>query len=1137
VRSVTKLAIRKKLSQLLAGILIGSLFPILPGIFVPGMFSTASANYQINCSGGGSFTSSGTTITSRSGSGCKGSVTIPEGIVTIATNGFYDAFDLRTVVFPSTLTTVGEWAFGNVPLTSLTLNEGLVTLGFAAFWGNRVTTLVLPNSLTSLSNDAAFGNNPFMQNLTLGSGLTNLGARTFESNSGLLSLTIPSGATSIGSNAFLGFAQSSYNYCGTSLTQTALNNAGLTGKTKTCLQTQTINRTSTSPTSPVVSGTYTPTATASSSLTVAITIASGSSSVCSISSGLVTFNAVGSCVIQYNQSGNASYSAAAQVTESLTIGKATPTFGSWSNVSKTVGDSPFTTAPSVTGSIPGNFSYSSATTSVISVSGSTLTVVGVGSSVIEATFTPSNTTNYNTAKTTMTVTVAASGVSTLSNLILSSVTLNPTFSSGTTSYTASVANSVTSTTVTPTRTQANATITVNGTSVNSGSASGAISLSVGSNPINVVVTAQNGTTSTYTVTVTRAATIPGAPTGVSGTVDNASSVVSWSAPGSNGGSAITGYTVTSSPAVAAPASCTNTTNLSCTFTGLTNGTSYTFSVIAINAAGNSSAGTSSSVTPRTVPGAPTGVSGTIDYESSVVSWSAPGSNGGSAITGYTVTSSPGGLNCTTTSTSCRVSGLTEGLTYTFIVVATNAAGNSLASNASAGVTPLKPFYVYCKNSNGVDQTITVSAVVSANSLSSCFGIVTLGAGITRLSGSTFLTAAQQVNMLSNPTYPADFNTGVTGIVFPEGFTTLDAYSLAGLGALSSLAFPNSLAPIPAFTFLRSNIKTLDFSAFLGNYGSFTISASAFSYAERPQWWRDCSAGGGVPTNGYLFDYLALRGGTAYCAPTTVATLSSLTPSSGILQTQFVSSTFAYNLSVANSVTSINFTTTLTDSRASVYVNKIPQTNGSRNTFTGGVPNSISLGAGTTEISIVVIAQDGTTQVNYTVSVTRLAFEVPGAPTGVSGIVANTSSVVSWTAPGSNGGSAITGYTVTSSPGGFTCTTTTTSCTVNGLTNGTSYTFRVIATNAAGNSVPSTASASVTPRSSDATLSASSIKGQSTTLGTPNELLTSVTAGTITLTTAQATGVDTTTFTKTDAGATISRIVKYASDASTTNSCD
>jgi hypothetical protein len=170
---------------------------------------------------------------------------------------------------------------------------------------------------------------------------------------------------------------------------------------------QSITRTSTSPTSPVKSGTYTPTATASSTLPVAITIAAGSSSVCSISAGVVTFNTAGSCVIQYNQSGNSNYLAATQVTETLTIGKATPTFSAWSGVSKNYGDSAFTvTEPSVTGSIPGSFSYSSATTSVISVSGTTLTVVGSGSSVITATFTPTDTTNYNSATTFMTVTVS-----------------------------------------------------------------------------------------------------------------------------------------------------------------------------------------------------------------------------------------------------------------------------------------------------------------------------------------------------------------------------------------------------------------------------------------------------------------------------------------------------------------------------------------------------------------------------------------------------------------------------------------------------------------------------------------------------------------------------------------------------------
>ena len=170
---------------------------------------------------------------------------------------------------------------------------------------------------------------------------------------------------------------------------------------------QTITRTSISPVSPVVAGTYTPTATASSGLTVAISIAAGSSSVCSISSGVVTFNAVGSCVIQYNQSGNASYNAAPQVTETLSIGKGTPTFSTWSGVSKTFGDSTFSvTAPTVTGSLAGSFTYSSATTSVISISGTTLTVAGAGTSIVTATFTPTDSTNYNNATTTMTVTVA-----------------------------------------------------------------------------------------------------------------------------------------------------------------------------------------------------------------------------------------------------------------------------------------------------------------------------------------------------------------------------------------------------------------------------------------------------------------------------------------------------------------------------------------------------------------------------------------------------------------------------------------------------------------------------------------------------------------------------------------------------------
>ncbi|MGW9321820.1 cadherin-like beta sandwich domain-containing protein, partial [Paenibacillus chitinolyticus] len=106
---------------------------------------------------------------------------------------------------------------------------------------------------------------------------------------------------------------------------------------------------------------------------------------------------------------------------------------------------------------------------------------------------------------TVSVTRAASTNANLSGLTLSAATLNPTFASGTTSYTAGVANNVTSVDVTPTLADGTATLKVNGSTVTSGNAS-PVSLNVGANTITVLVTAQDGTTQkTYTVTVTRAA--------------------------------------------------------------------------------------------------------------------------------------------------------------------------------------------------------------------------------------------------------------------------------------------------------------------------------------------------------------------------------------------------------------------------------------------------------------------------------------------------------------------------------------------------------------------------------------------------------------------------------------------------------
>jgi hypothetical protein len=103
---------------------------------------------------------------------------------------------------------------------------------------------------------------------------------------------------------------------------------------------------------------------------------------------------------------NASGSAAATSSATAQIAKATPTFSAWSNVTKTFGDANYSvTAPTVTGSIPGSFGYSSSNTGVISILGSTFTVAGGGSATITATFTPTDLVNYNSATTTNTVTV------------------------------------------------------------------------------------------------------------------------------------------------------------------------------------------------------------------------------------------------------------------------------------------------------------------------------------------------------------------------------------------------------------------------------------------------------------------------------------------------------------------------------------------------------------------------------------------------------------------------------------------------------------------------------------------------------------------------------------------------------------
>src|SRR5205807_1839349 len=170
---------------------------------------------------------------------------------------------------------------------------------------------------------------------------------------------------------------------------------------------------------------------------------------------------------------------------------------------------------------------------------------------------------------------------------------------------------------------------------------------------------------------------------------NGEATVTWAAPGS-GGATITGYVVTATPG-GATATVNGAGTLSAVVTGLTNGTSYTFTVHATNTVGNGpESDPSNAVVPATIPGAPTVGTATAGNGSATVTWTAPASNGGLAITGYTVTASPGGQTATVngTATSAVVAGLTNGTSYTFTLPATNAVGNSPESSSTTAVVPM-----------------------------------------------------------------------------------------------------------------------------------------------------------------------------------------------------------------------------------------------------------------------------------------------------------------------------------------------------------------------------------------------------------------------------------------------------------------
>ena len=226
------------------------------------------------------------------------------------------------------------------------------------------------------------------------------------------------------------------------------------------------------------------------------------------------------------------------------------------------------------------------------------------------------------------ITLTRATVSALSNLALSSGTLTPSFSAGTTSYTASVSGGTTSLTVTPTFSGFAQTVTVNGSSVTSGAASGAISLSFGDNTITTVGTAEDNSTTSYTVTVNR----PTPPTLATPTVTatatrgNSNSIsLSWNAISNRSSYTVKIYAVSSGNLLRTLTGISDTSVAITTsnFTDLITRTGYKFSVTAIGDGNNYFSSSESALV--------TGAGGSVTI-------SAASLVGGSAFEGRAITS-------------------------------------------------------------------------------------------------------------------------------------------------------------------------------------------------------------------------------------------------------------------------------------------------------------------------------------------------------------------------------------------------------------------------------------------------------------------------------------------------------------------
>jgi gliding motility-associated-like protein len=564
------------------------------------------------------------------------------------------------------------------------------------------------------------------------------------------------------------------------------------------------------------------------------------------------------------------------------------------------------------------------------------------------------------------------GNATLSALAISQGTLSPAFASGTGSYTASVANSISSITVTPTAAAAGSTIKVNGTAVTSGSASGGIPLSVGTNTITTAVTASNGTTTdSYTIAVTRAAAGGGAAPQYYCQPyysDNKIRIYSTSNP------------VASSPAYTIDVSADVLAAWGETATGPNDVVFYKNKMFVSFDLGDRGGvlvynltdalpardGTAPMVLkPQTTNGLSTaGLAINPANGDLYVATFNDGDGDDSGVYQYTAASNYGTVSqFSSYFNDNSVAAVCANLAF-------DASGNLWMTTWTADDSATDHFLICYKGLNKNNYYKIINTATPTYSATAVNGTVTTGLNL--LSAPEGIAFDPSGNLWLG-------NNNDFALTNGAGQGTLDEFTSAYISTLLGSPSTGSGAGNPTYSPSAAQVNIKYIAG--GKEGGIYFNGSVMYLNDQGQ-----NQGSSYTTNGtvWKWDVTTAFNATNFAAsgihttypgngggailPAGNATLSSLATSQGTLSPVFASATTSYTASVANGITSLTVTPTAADATAIIKVNGTAVSSG---TASAAIP----LNAGSNTITIAVIAGNGITTSSYTITVTRTSSSV------------------------------------------------------------------------------------------------------------------------------------------------------------------